>query len=341
MKVSLISSGLSGTIGVILAATGFGVWSLVVQMISGTLMGTILLWVWNDWRPKLIFSFKSLREMFGFGSRLLASGLLDQIFNDIYLLVIGKLYSAKDLGFFTRAKSLEEVPSQTLSGMVGRVSFPVFSTIQDDPARLKRGLKKALALLVLVNFPMMIGLAVVARPLVLVLLTDRWAESIPYLRLLCFLGLLFPMHVINLNCLRALGRSDLFLNLEIIKKVLTIINIAATWGWGISPMIYGMMVMSVISYYLNSYYVGFLIGYPFGQQLHDVIPYLIMAVLMGLAVYAAGFLPFLNQGSIVLVQIALGISVYLFLCRLFRLPAFMEVWRDWKDMPFLRAEDGE
>jgi len=341
MKVSLISSGLSGTIGVTLAAAGFGVWSLVVQMISGTLMGTVLLWLWNDWRPKLIFSFKSLREMFGFGSRLLASGLLNQIFNDIYLLVIGKLYSARELGFFTRAQALEEVPSQTLSGIVARVTFPVFSTIQDDPARLKRGLKKALALLALVNFPMMIGLVVVARPLVLVLLTDKWAGSIPYLQLLCFLGLLFPMHVINLNSLRALGRSDLFLNLEIIKKVLIIINIAATWGWGISPMIYGMMVTSIISYYLNSYYVGFLIGYPSWEQLHDVIAYLIMAVFMGLAIYAAGFLPFFNQGLILGVQIALGIIVYLFLCRLFRLAAFMEIWQDWKAMPFWGAEVGE
>jgi O-antigen/teichoic acid export membrane protein len=310
-------------------------------MISGTLVGTVLLWLWNDWRPQLVFSLTSLREMFGFGSRLLASGLLNQIFNDIYLLVIGKLYSAKELGFFTRAQALEEVPSQTLSGMVARVTFPVFSIIQDDSARLKRGLKKALALLALVNFPMMIGLAVVARPLVLVLLTDKWAGSIPYLQLLCFLGLLFPMHVINLNSLRALGRSDLFLNLEIIKKVLILINIAATWAMGISPMIYGMMVTSLISYYLNSYYVGLLIGYPLWEQLQDVIAYLIMAVIMGLAIYAAGFLPFFNQGLIVWVQIALGIILYLFLCWIFRLAAFMEIWQDWKAMPFLRAEVGE
>jgi hypothetical protein len=149
------------------------------------------------------------------------------------------------------------------------------------------------------------------------------------------------MHVINLNSLRALGRSDLFLNLEIIKKVLILINIAATWAMGISPMIYGMMVTSLISYYLNSYYVGLLIGYPLWEQLQDVIAYLIMAVIMGLAIYAAGFLPFFNQGLIVWVQIALGIILYLFLCWIFRLAAFMEIWQDWKAMPFLRAEVGE
>ncbi len=336
-KVSLNASIMSGIIGVTLAVAGFGVWSLVVQQISGALLGTVLLWLLNDWRPTLIFSLRSLREMFGFGSRLLASGLLNQIFNNIYLLVIGKLFSATDLGFFTRAKTLEEVPSQTLSGMVGRVTFPVFSTIQDDPARLKRGLKKALTFLVLVNFPMMIGLLVVARPLVLVLLTEKWADSIPYLQLLCFLGLLFPVHLINLNFLQALGRSDLFLRLEIIKKVLIIINITVTWRWSIPAMIYGMIAMSIISYYLNSYYIGLLIGYPIREQFHDLISYLIMAVLMGVAVYAAGLLPFPNHWSMLSVQIITGIVIYVCLCRLFRLMAFMEIWQGgWNKMPFLK-----
>ncbi len=341
-KVSLIASVLSGIIGVTLAVAGFGVWSLVVQQISGTFLGTVLLWLWVDWRPTLTFSLKSLQEMFGFGSRLLASGLLNQIFNNIYLLVIGKLFSATDLGLFTRAKALEEIPSQTLSGMVGRVTFPVFSTIQDDPARLKRGLKKALTFLVMVNFPMMIGLVVVARPLVLVLLGEKWAESIPYLQLLCCLGLLFPLQLMNLNILQSLGRSDLFLRLEIIKKVLIIINITVTWRWGISAMIYGMIAMSIISYYLNSYYTGVLIGYPIREQLHDLISYLIMAVLMGSAVYATGLLPFPNHWSMLLVQITTGIVIYVCLCRMFRLMAFMEIWQGgWNKMPFLRPGTAE
>lgn len=337
-KVSLIAGALSGIIGVILAAAGFGVWSLAIQQISSTLFRTIFLWFFNPWRPALIFSLTSLREMFSFGSRMLASGLLNQIFDNIYLLVIGKLFSATDLGFFTRAKTLGELPSQTLSGMVGRVTFPVFSTIQDDPARLKKGMKKALTTLVLVNFPMMIGLAVIARPLVLVLLTEKWAESIPYLQLLCLLGVLFPLHVINLNLLQALGRSDLFLRLEIIKKVLIVINIAVTVRWGISAMIYGMIAMSIICYYLNSYYTGVLIGYPIREQLRDLSSYLIMTVLMGIAVYAAGLLPFPNHWSMLLVQITIGVAIYFCLCWLFRLKAFMEVWQaGWNKLLFLRG----
>jgi len=187
-KVSLLAGGLSGIIGIVLASADFGVWSIVVQQVSGSLFQTVFLWLFNPWRPALLFSFNSLREMFGFGSRLLVSGLLNQIFENIYYVVIGKLFSATDLGFFTRAKTLQELPSYTVSGMVGRVTFPVFSSIQDDPARMKRGLKKALTFLVLVNFPMMIGVAMVARPLVVVLLTERWVGCIPYLQLLSLAG---------------------------------------------------------------------------------------------------------------------------------------------------------
>jgi teichuronic acid exporter len=341
-KVSLVAGLISGAIGITMAFYGFGVWSLAVQQISSSFFGTILLWFFNTWRPALIFSLKSLREMFGFGSRLLASGLLDQIFSNVYLLVIGKVFSASDLGFFTRAKSLQELPSQTLAQMVGRVTFPVFSTMQEDPARLKRGMNKALTMLVLVNFPMMIGLAAAARPLVLVLLTEKWAESIPYLQLLCLVGLLYPLHVINLNLLQALGRSDLFLRLEIIKKILVVINIAITWRWGISAMICGMLATSIVSYYLNSYYTGVLIGYPIREQIRDLSSYLIMTALMGMAVYAVGLLPFSSYWSMLLVQIAVGIVTYVGLCRVFRLSAFMELWQaGWNRMPFLRAGTAE
>ena len=337
-KVSLIASILSGIIGVTLAVTGFGVWSLAIQQISGTFFTTLFLWLLSRWRPTLIFSLKSLREMFGFGSRMLASGLLNQIFSNIYLLVIGRLFSANDLGLFTRAKTLEELPSQTLSEMVARVIFPVFSTIQDDSPRLKKGLKKALTFLVLVNFPMMIGLAVIARPLVLVLLTEKWAECIPYLQLLCLLGLQLPVHLINLNLVQVVGRSDLFLRLEVIKKVLAVINIFITWRWGISAMIYGMIAVSIACYYLNSYYTGPLIGYPMREQLRDLFPYLMVAVLMGMAVYVVGLLPFPNHWSRLLLQIPVGIIIYVCQCRLFRLKAFMEIWQaGWDKMPFLRA----
>lgn len=337
-KVNLFAGVLSGIVGISLAAAGFGVWSLAVQHISRAFIGTVYVWLLNIWRPALIFSFKSLREMFGFGSRILASGLINRTFENLYPLVIGKLFSATDLGVFTRAKAMQELPSQTLSSMVGRVTFPVFSSIQDDPVRLKRGLKKALILLALANFPMMIGLAVIARPLVFVLLTEKWAQSIPYLQLLCLAGLLFPVLVMNSNLLFALGRSKLFLRLEVIKKVLIVINIAITWRWGISAMICGMIVISIVELSLNSYYTGVLIGYPIREQLYDLFPGLIMAVLMGIVVYAVGLLPFPNQWSMLLVQIFTGTVMYVCLCRVFRLKAFLEMWQaGLSKMSFLRA----
>jgi O-antigen/teichoic acid export membrane protein len=325
-KVSFVESALSGVVGVTLAVMGFGVWSLVAQQVSASILRTLLLWVLNSWRPAFVFSFGSLRQLFGFGSRMLASGLLDQIFSNIYSLVIGKLFSATDLGYFTRARTFQEIPTNTLSGLVSRVVFPVFSSIQDDSSRLKAGLKKAVSFLVMIHFPMMIGLAVIARPLVLTLLTDKWAECIPYLQLLCFAGLLYPVHLMNLNILMALGRSDLFLRLEIIKKVLIVISIAITWRWGISTMIYGLICLSFLCFYLNSYYTGILIGYTVGEQLRDLSPYLVMAVLMGTAVYAVGSLPFLHQGSMLVAELVTGSVLYVFLCRLFRLAAFMEIW---------------
>jgi teichuronic acid exporter len=324
--IGLINAAVSGIIGVALALYGFGVWSLIAQQISYAVTRTILLWMMISWRPSRIFSFESLRQMYGFGSRMMASGLLEQIFSNIYLVVIGKLFSATDLGYFTRAKTFQEIPTNTLSGLVGRVTFPVFSKIQDDPARLKRGMKKGLTILALVNIPVMIGLAIIAKPLVLVLITEKWADCIPYLQLLCFNGLLYPVHLINLHLLMALGRSDLFLRLEIVKKVLIIISIAITWRWGISGMIYGMICLSILCYYLNSYYTGILIDYSIREQLGDMMPYLTMSGLMGIAVYAVGSLPFPNDGSMLLAELMTGIVFYVFLCRIFRLTAFMELW---------------
>jgi O-antigen/teichoic acid export membrane protein len=326
-KVSLIAALLSGTIGIIMAITGYGVWSLVVQQIASSLLRTIFLWFLSPWRPELIFSIKSLREMFGFGSRLLASGLLNQIFDNIYYIVIGKLFSPAALGFFSRAHTIQALPSHTLGQMVARVTFPVFSTIQDDPERLRKGFQKALTTLILVQFPIMIGLAIVSRPLVLILLTDTWTGCINYLQLLCLAGLLFPVHLINLNLLQALGKSNLFLRLEIIKKLLIIISIAITWRWGITTMIYGMIAVSIICYYINSYYTGALIGYSILAQSRDMLPYFIISTIMGVAAYAIGFLPFPGNWSLLIAQITLGALIYISSCRLFRLPAFMELWQ--------------
>jgi O-antigen/teichoic acid export membrane protein len=264
--------------------------------------------------------------MFTFGSRLLVSGLLNQIFNNIYYVVIGKLFSPAALGFYTRAKRFQELPSMTLSNIVTRVSFPVFSSVQDDDDRLGRGLRKALCSLVFLNCPVMIGLAVVAGPLVKVLLTEKWMTCVPYLRVLCVLGLLLPLQILNLNILTAKGRSDLFLRLEIIKKLLTVINIAVTYRWGVMAMIWGQVVGSVLSYYLNSYYVARFIQYTAIEQIRDVSPYFVCAGVMGAAVFLLHHIPFASDVILLLAQILCGFMLYALLSAVFRLPAFSESW---------------
>jgi teichuronic acid exporter len=324
-QISLLTSLFSGIIGIFLAVNGWGVWSLAVQQIAASFFRTVWLWLWNIWTPRWEFSLSALQDMFGFGSRLLAAGLINQTFNNLYSLVIGRLFLPSDLGYFDRAKSLEEIPSQTLSWMVGRVTFPVFSSIQDDRQLLKRGLKKALILLVMINFPMMVGLMVLARPLIIILLTEKWADSIIYFQLLCLVGLLFPLQLLNVNLLEALGHSKKFLRLEIFKKILIVANIALTWRWGIAAMICGMMATSLLSYCLNSYYTRLLIGYPIQEQIIDLMPYLFISLIMGLGVYAVGLFPWKTLMGKLFTQMTAGILLYTGLFRISRPRDFSEM----------------
>jgi len=322
-KVSIIATALSGIIGIFMAYHGFGVWSLVGQSLSQNLFRTCLLWLIIRWHPSLIFGFSALRSMFTFGSKLLFSGLLNTIYQNIYLVIIGKLFSPADLGFYSRAKSLSDLPSQNIAGTVSRVLFPVFSTIQNDKKQLKRGLKKALTTMGLLNFPIMIGLVFTAKQLVIVLLTEKWLPCVPYLQLLCFVGILLPLHDINLNILKAQGHSDLFLRLEILKKIVAVIAILITYRWGISAMIIGQIVTSLLAYYLNCYYTGKLLDYKFIEQINDLVPPLLLSFIMGCVVYALSIVQIKNQIFLLISQIIIGIIIYIVLCRLFKISSFM------------------
>ena len=327
LKVSVIATVISGTIGVIMAFNGFGVWSLVAQSLGSNLFRTILLWFFNTWRPSLVFSLDSLHGMFIFGSKLLCAGLITTIFDNIYLIVIGKMFSAADLGFYSRAKGLQQLPVMNISTIVARVTFPVFSSVQDDKARLKRGVRKALLTLAMVNFPMMIGFAVVARPLVLVLLTEKWLPCVPYLQLFCVVGMLYPLHAININVLKAQGRSDLNLRLSVLKNFLGGFLLAVTWRWGIEAILWGQIVLSLLCYFVNTHYTAILIKYSVWEQIYDLFPYLGVAGIMGVGVYA---LEYMITGNVVLLlaaQVVSGITLFIGLCRLFRLLAFEEVWQ--------------
>jgi len=325
MKVSVIASVLSGSIGVTMAYQGYGVWSLIAQSIGSNLFRTILLWFFLPWRPSWIFSLVSLRTMFAYGSKLLFSGWIGLLFNNVYLIIIGRFYTPTDLGFYTRANSIQKIPVMNISGSVGSVTFPVFSSVQRDRPRLKRGVRKALTAMATVNFPLMLGLTVVAQPAVHVLLTDKWLPCVPYLQLFCISGLLYPLHVINLNVLLAQGRSDLHFRLGILKTILLLISIAITYRWGILAMIYGQIVTSCLGYYINAYYTATLLKYPMIEQIRDIWLSLALSSIMGGGLYLLHYAGIANQTVLLLVQVISGVIIYVFLCRMFKLPIFNEV----------------
>jgi teichuronic acid exporter len=325
LKVGIAATVLSGAIGIVMAARGFGVWSLVAQYLASSFFRSLFLWILSAWRPKLVFRLASVHEMFGFGSRLLASSLLNTIFENLYLVVIGKLFSATHLGLYTSAKRIDILATTNTTDVVTRVAFPVFSQIQDDRVRLKRSLRKAMTMLALVHFPIMAGLALVAGPLVSVLLSPKWAAAVPWLQLLCIADASYPFQALQLNTLKALGRSDLFFNLEVLKKILTVIAIAITYRWGVVGMIWGQIVLATISYYLNSYYVIRLVHYSLREQLADLAPYAAVSLVMGLGVYLVRFVPLPGDLLVLLAEVLLGISLYAVLSYVFGLPAFLEV----------------
>ena len=232
-KVSLIASLSSGAVGIGMAYGGCGVWSLVGQQISRQLMNTVFLWIYGKWHPALEFSKRSFRELFSFGSKLMLSSLIDTIYKNIYYLVIGRFYTSATLGQYTRAEQFNSIFSTNLTAVVQRVSYPVLSSIQNEPDRLRDAYRRVIKTTMLLTFACMLGLAAVARPLIVLLIGEKWLPAVGYLQILCFAGMLYPLHAINLNILQVKGRSDLFLRLEIIKKVIGTLPIVLGIFYGI------------------------------------------------------------------------------------------------------------
>jgi len=315
-KISVIADIVSGVAGIAMAYTGFGVWSLVARQIIQRALNALLLWVWNRWIPLLVFSKESFKELFSFGSRLLVSGLIDTAYRNIYLLVIGKFFSAAELGYFTRSEQFQKLPSQNINTVIQRVTYPVLSSMQDDKSRLKNNYQKLIRSTMLITFVLMLGMAAVAEPMIITLIGEKWRPSIIYLQMLSFVGMMYPLHALNLNMLKVSGRSDIILKLEIIKKILAVPTIVIGVIWGIKIMIAGMMVNTLIAYYLNSYWSGRFIGYSFKQQVTDILPSFSLALTMAVAVYLLGLiLPFSMLLKLIL-QIGAGAAIVFLFCEL-------------------------
>ncbi len=279
--ISLISALSTGCLGLYLAYSGYGAWALVFQMVFSSLLNTILLWCFVRWMPSLVFSWQSFRQLFSFGSKLLASALLDTIYNNVYTLVIGKVYSSSSLGLYSRASGLAQYPSSNITGVLQSVTFPVLCSIQNDEERLADAYKRFIRMSAFVVFPLMIGLASVAEPFIRVVLTDKWEGAIYLLQIVCFSMMWYPIHAINLNILQVKGRSDYFLKLEIIKKIQGVCILCITVPISIVAMCYGSIASSLLSLVWNTYYTKRLIGYGFFSQIKDLLPIIIHSLLMG------------------------------------------------------------
>lgn len=323
-KVSLIASIVSGVVGIGMALKGYGVWSIVGQQISRQLMNSLFLWIFNRWRPRLTFSVRSFRELFGFGWKLLVSGLIDTIWKQVYQVVIGKCYSAETLGHYTRAEQFNTIFSSNLTAVVHRVSYPVLSKIQDEKERLKQAYRKVIKTTMLVTFPCMLGLAAIAEPMIRVLIGDKWLPCVPYLQIICFSGMLYPLHALNLNMLQVKGRSDVYLILEIVKKTIAVGPILLGIFINIYWMLIGSVLTGFIAYYLNGHYSGREIGYPCREQVRDIMPTFLISLAMAATVYTMTFLQ-LSVFVVFPLQLVVGSGMMIVLYEVFRLEEYQEL----------------
>lgn len=323
-KVSLISSISSGIVGISMATGGCGVWSLVGQQLSRQLLNTFFLWVYCHWRPVLEFSMMSFRELFGFGSKLLLSGLLDTIYKNIYYVVIGHSYTPAQLGQYTRAEQFNSIFSSNLTSAVQRVSYPVLSSIQEEPKRLQEAYRKVVKTTMLITFSCMLGLAAVAKSLIIILIGEKWLPSVYFLQIICFSGMLYPLHAINLNILQVKGRSDLFLKLEVIKKIIGVCPIFIGIFYGIECMLWGSVATSFLGYFFNSYYSADLIHYSTKKQIKDILPSFVVSFGVASIMWC---LSFWNISAYILlfVQIFLGILLALFIYEKMQLDEYIEI----------------
>ncbi len=313
-KVSVTAAILSGIIGVIMAYTSFGVWALVAQQLSNACLATLMYWIVNRWIPKLQFSVQSFREMWKFGWKLMLSGIFNNLSMQLHHVVIGKVFSPASLGQYTRAYQFGQIFSGNLTSVVQRVAFPVMSKIQDNPIRLKDAYRRLIKTTVFPTFILMLSLAAVARPLLVVLIGEKWIPAAYMLQILCISMMIYPLQALNLNAIQVMGRSDLTLRINIIKNLLIAIPVTVGLLTNIYWMLVADVVRSYMCYYLNAYYSKPLLNYSIVDQIRDILPSLYIALGVAIPVYALSFMGWNNYITLA-VQIVVGVVLFFGICK--------------------------
>lgn len=323
-KISLIAIIPSGVIGILFAYNGYGVWAIVFQSLSNRIFATSFFWILNTWRPKLVFKFQSLKSMFAFGSNLLIAGLFHTVFSRVYTVVIGKFYNAESLGNYSRAKQFVTMPAESITSILERIAFPVFSTLQNDIDKLLIGFRKFVKIAAFINFPIMLGLMVVSEPLVRLILTDKWIQIVPYIQVICIRGLIAPLHTLSLSILKAKGDSRIFLRIDITKHIISTIVLFVVYRWGIMAIIYSNVALAYLFYYLNFYFAGKKMNFSFGKQLLDLLPYFILALITSVIMFFSAYFFSSSEVLKLIVPSGIGIVIYTLLSRFFKVEAYVE-----------------
>ncbi|MGA4516235.1 lipopolysaccharide biosynthesis protein [Solibacillus silvestris] len=328
---SLYAVFVSAVVGITMAYANFGVWALVGQLLTQRLLVTVFLWYTLKWRPRLLFSVKRIKKLYIFSWKILVSQLIDNLFINLQNILIGKLFSPSLLGFYNRGEQLPSFLVNNVNGSIQSVLLPALASHQDNIFRVKEMVRRSIVTSSFIIFPMMVGLAVIAEPLVGLLLTDKWLPAVPFLQIFCAVYALWPIHTVNLQAINALGRSDIFLKLEIIKSIIGLVILVISLQFGIYMMAFGVFVSGVISAFINAYPNLKLLNYSIQEQLKDLIPSLLLSLIMGMIVFP---IQWLGMASIltIIIQISVGIVLYVALAWLFKLECFTYLVLTMKDM---------
>lgn len=315
---------ISGIFGVYLAYRDYGIWALVFQQLINQVLVGIIMFINVRWKPKFIFSFKKVKILFSFGWKLLLSSLIDTMYRELTNLIVGKKYSPSMLGYYNRGTQFPQVIVGNFNGAIQSVLFPTLSLLQREREKLKQVMRRGIVTSSYIIFPCMLGLVVVSEPLIKIILTDKWLPCVPYLRIFCFSYALWPIHTANLQAINAIGRSDIFLILEIIKKIVGIIIIFITSRYSPYAMAVGVLITGIISSFINSYPNKKLLNYSYFDQIKDLYPAFLISLIMALSIYFIKFLSFSIIMTLIL-QILVGIIIYVLISYLFKVESFMYI----------------
>ena len=315
----------SAFVGIFMAYIGMGVWALVAQQLSNAMIDTMILWITVKWRPKAVFSWERLKSLFAYGWKLLVAELLDTVYNNLRNLVIGKMYSSADLAFYNQGDKFPKIIVTNINTSIDSVLLPTMSSEQDNKARVKEMTRRAIKTSTYIMAPLMMGLAFCAKTVVELVLTQKWLPCVPFLQIFCITYMFYPVHTANLNAIKAMGRSDIFLKLEIIKKIVGMSLLLSTMWFGVMAMAYSLLVSCVLSQIINSWPNKQLLGYGYLEQLRDLIPGVILAVIMGICVYFIGYINLPNI-IVLIIQVIVGATIYIVMSIVFRLESFLYLW---------------